>query len=64
MSFCKADKNSKLIIRLFNTLDKENNTKVLIFGNEHTVEFGKYKIKTLVLENGLLKEVNMIIIKK
>jgi len=60
LSGCKTNEHGNILIRLFNTLDNENKTKIRVFANEYTVEFGRYEVKTFALETGVLKEVNMI----
>jgi len=58
----KADGKNATIFRLLNNSDEEIKTSISVNSTTLPLNFGKYEVKTVVYENGELKEEKMLII--
>lgn len=55
------DENGNTVIRLYNSTDKEQTAKLEInkYGVKQNIEFTKFEVKTLIIENGKLYETDL-----
>lgn len=60
MSRFKKVDNGKLLIRLFNSEDKKNGTKVRIYENEFAARFNPFEVKTFVYDGSSLTECGIL----
>lgn len=54
------NEEGNIIVRLFNTKDSDNVTNFKINGNNHSIHFTKYEVKTFVVNDKSIIETNML----
>ena len=59
LSSYRRDKN-RILVRFYNTQNTENTASVKVDGVNITMEFTPYEVKTYVIENGNIKETDML----
>ena len=58
----KADGKNAIIFRLLNNINEEIETSISVNSTTLPLQFTKYEVKTVVYENGELREEKMLII--
>ncbi len=56
----KAFRGEGIIIRLYETFGRAGSADIMIFGRKYLVEFVPYEVKTLLLQDGELKETDFL----